>query len=536
MITARAYGISHRGLVRKNNEDALCFRPLANGAGRWALWAVADGMGGGARGELASRLALETLFETIEQSTLEKPADDLYRAVAAANARVWEAGTGGGQATRSAMGTTLVAALVDLVNGHGWIANVGDSRAYRVANGRIEQLTQDDSVVALQVAAGQLRPEEARSARNRNVVTRGIGTEPSVDTDIIIDGDLAAGTRLLLCSDGLHGLVPDEEIRQLTEAGPVEECAARLVQAANAHGGHDNVTALVAEIGGAHGLATAGAAVLPWVRMKPPHLADELDRTMVDRRVLPARPVAVVPPLSVLLPLSAIATVILVAVALGIYLARDTVSEILSGGDDDEASPTATNPTEGTTPAEPSGAGQDPSPASPPSPAASTSPSPTATPSQRATAAAGISSATATPSPTAVPTAPELPGRIKGHNLVVIQEGDTSCDKVDGNEDNTVWLRIFNSGIDCNALQPGEVYCYAPGSKGDCVGFGFIRNEGRVYFVMVRNNESSNTSCRQLMPNDNPTIISITVADNTLVFATKPLDAKAQNITTPCTK
>ncbi len=217
------------GRVRAHNEDALlCCAPLN-------LWAVADGMGGHQRGEVASALALRELRRQVRRGA------ELPAAIASAHAAILaEAAEAGSQG----MGTTLVAVRFSAADFQ--LAWVGDSRAYRIGAGRIEQLSRDHSWVQLMVDAGQLSSAEARRHPRRNLVTHCLGQadgEPQIDS---LAGHLEPGELLLLCSDGLSGELDDDEILRLCSVAPtLEALVATLVAAACEHGGRDNISCIV---------------------------------------------------------------------------------------------------------------------------------------------------------------------------------------------------------------------------------------------------------------------------------------------------
>jgi protein phosphatase len=241
------------GRVRKNNEDAVGDPKVlaalvgspARLASRGTLLAVADGMGGHALGEVASHAAVEALFRYYYAAD-GSPPDDFRLAVQAAkdavrlaNARREEAASTKGQA---GMGTTLVVALVGGTTLQ--IANVGDSRAYRLHAGDLSLLTVDHSLVAEQVRAGMISADDARTYPLRNVLTRAIGGGP----DTLVDFFLAPwlpGDRLLLCSDGLRVLL-DDLIRDALLGREPEDAVRWLVDAANERGAPDNVSVIVA--------------------------------------------------------------------------------------------------------------------------------------------------------------------------------------------------------------------------------------------------------------------------------------------------
>lgn len=235
-----AAGLTNVGMVRQSNQDAFGESGSPDGSAR--VFVVADGMGGHAGGETASRLAVEAVEEVFASA---KGSLDvrLRAAVDAANARVYE--TQLQDARLAGMGTTGVA--LGFGSEGAWVANVGDSRAYRLRGGLLEQLTQDHSVVAEMQRRGYITAEEAHVHPRRNEVLRSLGTEPGVDVDVtpveVMPEDL-----FLLCSDGLCGVVEDGEIAGLLARQPIEDAAAALVEAANRHGGPDNVTVQVVRI------------------------------------------------------------------------------------------------------------------------------------------------------------------------------------------------------------------------------------------------------------------------------------------------
>lgn len=223
------------GNVREHNEDSLTVLP--------PLFAVADGMGGHEAGEVASEITINTLNDLAPQIA---DAEALARAVMAANLNVIKAPSQG--VGREGMGTTLTAAILDkerLV-----IAQVGDSRAYLLHNGSLQQLTRDHSLMADMIEAGQLTEAEARVHPNRSVITRAIGSDPHMQPDLY-ELNVETGDRLLLCSDGICGMIEDNEIASIMRQAPsAQACADQLVEAALAAGGFDNATAVVVDVEG----------------------------------------------------------------------------------------------------------------------------------------------------------------------------------------------------------------------------------------------------------------------------------------------
>jgi protein phosphatase len=234
------------GCVRENNEDKYdVFEPEEPTvlAARGRVYAVADGMGGHAAGQIASEVALKALIHSYYREGESDAASALRRAVDAANQHVWDIARS--VSGRSGMGTTLVAAVVREATIS--VAHVGDSRVYRWREGRLEQLTEDHTLVNEAVRAGRLSADQAAVHPQRNVITRSLGVAGVVEPDLL-DLTLASGDRFLLCSDGLTTMVEDELIGALLGHGSPSEAAWSLVDRACAGGGHDNVTALVVHV------------------------------------------------------------------------------------------------------------------------------------------------------------------------------------------------------------------------------------------------------------------------------------------------
>jgi serine/threonine protein phosphatase PrpC len=236
------------GRKRKTNEDNLNSvipRDPQIMATKGALFVVADGMGGHAKGEVASQLVVETVCETYYRSQDQDIATALRSAVNYANSTVYWQDQKDGVRDVSGMGSTCIAAVV--LGESVYIANVGDSRAYIVRNGEARQITLDHSWVEELVRAGQITAEQARTHERRNVITRSIGTQEEVEVDIftepVQDGDV-----LVLCTDGLSSLVEDNEISAIVEQYGPQESVSHLIECANERGGNDNVTAIVARV------------------------------------------------------------------------------------------------------------------------------------------------------------------------------------------------------------------------------------------------------------------------------------------------
>lgn len=223
------------GCLRDHNEDSLVVTP--------PLFAVADGMGGHAAGEVASEIAVRVLSELAPE---HPDGEALGRAIEEANRAVIQAAHEG--RGRQGMGTTMTAAMLEgerLV-----IAQVGDSRAYLLHQGKLQQLTRDHSLMADMIEAGQLTPEEARTHPQRSVITRALGSDAHLHPDIY-EINVETGDRLLICSDGLSGMIFDDQIENtLRRVQDPQRCASQLVNEAIAAGGPDNVTVIVADVTG----------------------------------------------------------------------------------------------------------------------------------------------------------------------------------------------------------------------------------------------------------------------------------------------
>ena len=245
----KAAGLTHVGRQRQHNEDSYLVEKDAH------LFLVADGMGGHAAGEIASRIAVDSISEFIlhtkeDDGTWPHAYDEHYKrstnrlmaAVRLANTRVLEAMRK--DARLRGMGTTVVACLADDETMS--FAHVGDSRAYMIRNNQLSRITNDHSWVFEQVQAGMLTEAEAEKHPLRNVITRALGGALQVTPDAS-EIEMKAGDVYLLCSDGLTGMVPEDEIlRVVTQSnGDIERACQQLIEAANERGGLDNVTAIL---------------------------------------------------------------------------------------------------------------------------------------------------------------------------------------------------------------------------------------------------------------------------------------------------
>ena len=264
MKVARSAAATDPGRRRRHNEDAYVCEP--------PLFAVADGIGGAQAGEVASRLAATALRETGADGA--DPRRHVDALIQEANRRVYERQTS--DASASGMGTTITVALLhdDMV----WIGHVGDSRAYLIRNGELEQLTEDHSLVAELVRSGKLSPEEAETHPQRSVVTRALGTDPNVDVDTFeVEG--RTGDLYMLCSDGLTTMVDDGTILDEIDRNrdDLRSAAKALVRAANRGGGEDNITVVFFELGSEQEHADEQTVALPPPREQVDDEEDTLD-------------------------------------------------------------------------------------------------------------------------------------------------------------------------------------------------------------------------------------------------------------------
>jgi protein phosphatase len=236
------------GQVRENNEDKFDWWEPEDGpllVARGRLFAVADGMGGHAAGQIAAEMALKTIGDAYFSSARSAPEDALKLAIVKANTEVFD--TARAIPSRKGMGCTMVLAAV--VGDDVALAWAGDSRIYLVRDGEAEQLTEDHSWVREQVRSGALTEEEAGRSPYRNVITRCLGPEPAVTPEARRE-PLRAGDILVLCSDGLTGVVTDAEIAEIASSRPPTFACKDLIALANRRGGPDNITAAVIRVDG----------------------------------------------------------------------------------------------------------------------------------------------------------------------------------------------------------------------------------------------------------------------------------------------
>ncbi|HSA58537.1 MAG TPA: Stp1/IreP family PP2C-type Ser/Thr phosphatase [bacterium] len=245
------YGLTDVGKKREKNEDSL----LVNAD--LGVFMVADGMGGHLGGEFASKIAVKTVEETLQkllsdpESTIatdhvfdrSDPGELLKYAIRVASQRIYD------EACRNTnlrgMGTTAV--VLFLQDGKGFIAHVGDSRAYLIRDGAIRQLTADHSLVAEQLRAGFITEDELKHHKFKNIITRSVGFQNEVEIDLLIR-DLEVGDRFLLCSDGLTNLVEDTDLHKVVLKSAPKEACRKLIDLANKRGGDDNVTVVIANV------------------------------------------------------------------------------------------------------------------------------------------------------------------------------------------------------------------------------------------------------------------------------------------------
>lgn len=249
-MKVKSYGLSNVGMKRSQNEDSYLVNDDIG------LYVVADGMGGHLGGEYASRLTVSTIEEVV--SRLSNPeatqihgvngetniyGERLRFAISEASKRVFE------QAhydeTLKGMGTTTVAILLDRKNAH--VANVGDSRAYLIRDNEIEQITEDHSLVSEQIKAGLISPEDARGHRFKNIITRSVGYQEEVQSDLVVE-ELQEGDKFLLCSDGLSNMLQDDDLLDIVDHYALKEACEKLILLANQRGGDDNITAVLIEV------------------------------------------------------------------------------------------------------------------------------------------------------------------------------------------------------------------------------------------------------------------------------------------------
>lgn len=237
------------GLIRESNEDsALSFQPedLQVMESKGVLFVVADGLGGHTRGEVASQLAVNTIRDVYYQQESGNPLASLRLAIEQANARIYAESLAMSPKPEpdQMMGSTCVAAVI--LGDSVYVANVGDSRAYVVRNGQAHQISLDHSLVAQQLREGLITREQAKAHPDRNKIYRCLGSA-TVEVDAFSE-QVQPGDLLLLCTDGLTELVPEEEMTAIVQQYEPQESVQRLIERANELGGKDNITAVVARV------------------------------------------------------------------------------------------------------------------------------------------------------------------------------------------------------------------------------------------------------------------------------------------------
>ncbi len=293
-IIFEVQGLTDVGREREHNEDNFVVADLSRGVrggpvshgasvvlgGHGMILAVCDGMGGAAAGEVASQMAIDVIHQHVVDGlppelslTRDDIARRLVRAVEEAGFRIFEAARA--DRSRRGMGTTATAAA--LVDEMLFLAQVGDSRAYVLRDERLVQVTRDQSLVNQLIEAGQLTEEEAETFEHNNIILQALGTSDHVQVDLTY-AELRAGDRVMLCSDGLSGMIRNEEIRKILVAATTPAEASRiLIERANAAGGHDNITVVVAFFDGG-GLRPVSPSDLPLAYRK--YALPEVEETM----------------------------------------------------------------------------------------------------------------------------------------------------------------------------------------------------------------------------------------------------------------
>jgi len=282
-LKVRVFGRTDVGQIREHNEDNFLVADLTRRTRslmesdreppvgeRGMLLGVCDGMGGAAAGEVASQLAVDIIYEKLVQGDSPTNHDDLARrlvqAVEEAGVRIFNEARA--DRTRRGMGTT--ATIAALMDSRLFVAQVGDSRAYVLRGDRFTQVSRDQSLVNQLIEAGQLTEEEAETFEHNNIILQALGTAETVQVDLTYV-DLCRGDRLLVCSDGLSGMVRGDEMREvlLATRDSLEACK-ELTDRANRAGGHDNITVIVAEFDGPGLSAPAPDALISYQKYALP--------------------------------------------------------------------------------------------------------------------------------------------------------------------------------------------------------------------------------------------------------------------------
>jgi protein phosphatase len=247
-MKTQGFGLTDVGAVREHNEDSFA---VDNESG---LYVVCDGVGGRSAGEVASQMAVDIIKGYMNKTResdeafigeydkgLSRITNHLGSAIRMANKVVHEASNS--KPNLRGMGSTVVAAFVD--EGTVSLAHAGDSRAYLIREGTIKQLTDDHSLVNEQLRKGLITKEQARKSEVKNVITRALGPDHDIEADLA-EHKLEAGDRLVLCSDGLSNMVPDEDILSIIDSAErIDRACMDLIKLANKNGGDDNITAVI---------------------------------------------------------------------------------------------------------------------------------------------------------------------------------------------------------------------------------------------------------------------------------------------------
>lgn len=314
------------GLRRANNQDAVAV-VIADSQETWQqrghLFMVADGMGAHAAGELASRLAADSVALTYSKLTDLSPPEAILKATQEANQHIH--GRGESDPDFRGMGTTSTVLL--LLPQGALVAHVGDSRAYRLRGNRLDQLTFDHSLIWEMRAAGQLANDELHDYIPKNIITRSLGPGPDVQVDLEGPFPIAPGDTFLLCSDGLSGQVEDEEIGAILGAMSPAEAVHALVDLANLRGGPDNITVIVARVAGPPLARSGGLRPEAAGPMAPPRPVHPLVWTLLGVCVLAAAGAAAMDSWSTALACLAGAVLAAAAALIQRYGGRETTSD-----------------------------------------------------------------------------------------------------------------------------------------------------------------------------------------------------------------
>ncbi|HJU65054.1 MAG TPA: Stp1/IreP family PP2C-type Ser/Thr phosphatase [Gemmatimonadaceae bacterium] len=273
-VLVHAFGRTDVGRTREHNEDSFLVADLSAGVAaqeagllahvlgpRGSIFMVADGLGGAAAGELASEMAVSVVLEEMRHRWVNSPKTDEATFAAALKASAETANTrihefAGQHPEHRGMGTT--ATIAGLLGETLYLVQVGDSRAYLIRDGHAQQLTKDQSLMQRLIEAGEMTPEEAERSERRNIILQALGPEPSVKIDLTFQ-QLRRGDTLVLCTDGLSGLVRAEQISEVVNAErDLSEVCTRLIDLANENGGPDNITVVAARFEG-EGLGVASS-------------------------------------------------------------------------------------------------------------------------------------------------------------------------------------------------------------------------------------------------------------------------------------